>query len=139
VAGAAYFLSFHAGDLGGNSPRIAVYTYQPPNEPLALPEEQVRSIFVPWKNVQEAYLAQSRQLSEALEQQFAQISGVTADAPMATPVRALRSVNAPAVAIEIGSLSPDENAAALTDAGFQQQFSDRVAQVLANLKLELGT
>jgi N-acetylmuramoyl-L-alanine amidase len=37
VAGAAYFLTFHAGDLGGSSPRIAVYTYQPPNPPLPSP------------------------------------------------------------------------------------------------------
>jgi N-acetylmuramoyl-L-alanine amidase len=136
VAGAAYFLTFHAGDLGDGSPRIAVYTYQPPDQPSSLPADQTRSIFVPWKVVQEAYLVQSRQLSEALQQQLAQIAGVTTDTPIAAPVRTLRSVNAPAVAIELGSLTPDEDAGALTDAVFQQHISGAVAQVLAGLKLE---
>ena len=66
VAGAAYFLTFHAGDLGGSSPRIAVYTYQPPGPPLPSPGGEARSIFVPWNQVQEAYLDQSRQLAQAL-------------------------------------------------------------------------
>ncbi len=134
VAGAAYFLTFHAGDLGGSSPRIAVYTYQPPSPPLPSPGGEARSIFVPWNQVQEAYLDQSRQLAQALEQQFAQIAGVTADAPTAAPVRTLRSVNAPAVAIEIGSLTPDNDAGPLTNPAFQQQLSAAVAEVLAALQ-----
>ena len=134
VARAAYFLTFHAGDLGGSSPRVAVYTYQSPSPPLPAPDGEGRSIFVPWNQVQEAYLDQSRQLAQALEQQFAQITGVTADTPTAAPVRTLRSVNAPAVAIEIGSLTPDNDAAPLTDPAFQQLLSTAVAQVLAGLQ-----
>ena len=134
VAGAAYFLTFHAGDLGGSSPRIAVYTYQPPTPPLPSPGGEARSSFVLWNQVQEAYLDQSRQLAQALEQQFAQIAGVTADTPAAAPVRTLRSVNAPAVAIEIGSLRPDSDAGPLTDPAFQQLLSAAVAKVLAALQ-----
>jgi N-acetylmuramoyl-L-alanine amidase len=134
VAGGVYFLSFHAGDLGGSSPRIAIYTYQSPDQPSTFPEDETRLIFVPWKDVQQAYLTQSRQLSEDLAQQIGQIAGVTTDAPTAVPVRTLRSVNAPAVAIELGSLTPDENAGALTDTGLQQQIADAVAQVLAGSK-----
>jgi N-acetylmuramoyl-L-alanine amidase len=134
MGAAVYFLTFHAGDLGGTSPRIAVYTYQPPNPPLPSPGGEARSIFVPWNQVQEAYLDQSRQLAEALAQQFAQISGVTADTPTAAPVRTLRSANAPAAAIEIGSLSPDSDAGPLTDPAFQQHLSAAVAQVLAGLQ-----
>jgi len=134
VGGAAYFLTFHAGDLGGSSPRIAVYTYQPPNPPLPSPDGEARSSFVPWNQVQEAYLDQSRQLAQALEQQFAQIAGVTADTPTAAPVRTLRSANAPAVAIEIGSLTPDNDAGPLTNPAFQLQISAAVAQVLAGLQ-----
>jgi N-acetylmuramoyl-L-alanine amidase len=134
VAGAAYFLTFHAGDLGGASPRIALYTYQPPGLPRASPGGEARSIFVPWNQVQEAYLDQSRQLAQALQQQFAQIAGVATDTPAPAPVRTLRSVNAPAVALEIGSLSSDNDAGALTDPTFQQQFSAAVAQALAALQ-----
>ena len=134
VGGAAYFLTFHAGDLGGSSPRIAVYTYQPPTPPLPSPGGEARSSFVLWNQVQEAYLDQSRQLAQALEQQFAQIAGVTADTPAAAPVRTLRSVNAPAVAIEIGSLRPDSDAGPLTDPAFQQLLSAAVAKVLAALQ-----
>jgi N-acetylmuramoyl-L-alanine amidase len=134
VAGAAYFLTFHAGDLGGSSPRIAVYTYQPPSPPLPSPGGEARSSFVPWNQVQEAHLDQSRQLAQALEQQFAQIAGLTADTPAAAPVRTLRSVNAPAVAIEIGSLTPDNDAGPLTDPAFQLQISAAVARVLTALQ-----
>jgi N-acetylmuramoyl-L-alanine amidase len=134
VGGAVYFLTFHAGDLGGRSPRIALYTYQPPTPPLPSPDGEARSIFRPWDQVQEAYLYQSRQLAQALAQQFAQITGVTADTPTAAPVRTLRSANAPAVAIEIGSLTPDDDAGPLTDPAFQQHLSAAVAEVLAALQ-----
>jgi len=130
MAGAAYFLTFHAGDLGGNSPRIAVYTYQPPGLPASSPGGEVGPIFVPWNQVQEPYLDQSHQLAQTLQQQFAIIAGVTADMPTSAPVRTLRSVNAPAVAIEIGSLSPDYDAGPLTDPTFQQQLSAVMAEVL---------
>jgi N-acetylmuramoyl-L-alanine amidase len=134
VGGAAYFLTFHAGDLGGSSPRIAVYTYQPPSPPLPSLGGEARSGFVPWNQVQEAYLDQSRQLAQALEQRFVQIAGVTVDTPTAAPVRTLRSANAPAVAIEIGSLTPDNDAHPLTDPAFQLHLSAAVAEVLAALQ-----
>jgi N-acetylmuramoyl-L-alanine amidase len=134
VAAAAYFLTFHAGDLGGSSPRIAVYIYQPPGPPLASPGSEASRMFVPWNQVQEAHLDQSRQLAQALQQQFAEIAGVTADTPTAAPVRTLRSVNAPAVAIEIGNLSPDNDASTLTDPSFQLALSAVVAEVLAALQ-----
>jgi N-acetylmuramoyl-L-alanine amidase len=134
VAGAAYFLTFHAGDLGGSTPRIAVYTYQPPGPPLPSPGGEARSIFVPWNQAQEAYLDQSRKLAQAIEQQFAQLAGIIADTPTAAPVRTLRSANAPAVAIEIGSLTTDSDAGPLTDPAFQQRLSAAVAEVLAALQ-----
>ena len=134
VATAAYFLTFHAGDLGGGSPRIAVYTYQPPGLRLPSPGGEARPIFVPWNQVQEAYLDQSRQLAQTLQQGFAVIAGVTADLPTPAPVRTLRSVNAPAVAIEVGSLSPDNDAGPLTDPAFQLHLSDAIAEVLAAMQ-----
>jgi N-acetylmuramoyl-L-alanine amidase len=134
VSGAVYFLTFHAGDLGSSSPRIAVYTYQPPSPPLASPGSETRAGFVAWDQVQEACLDQSRQLAQALEQQFAQIAGVLADSPSTAPVRTLRSASAPAVAIEVGSLTPDSDASPLTDPAFQELFSAAVAKALVTLQ-----
>jgi N-acetylmuramoyl-L-alanine amidase len=130
VAGAAYFLTFHAGDLGGSSPRIAVYTFQSPDPPLSARGGQASSIFAPWNQVQYAHLDQSRQLAQALQLQFAQIAGITTDTLTGAPVRTLRSVNASAVAIEIGSLTPDKDAGPLTNSELQQSISAAVAQVL---------
>jgi N-acetylmuramoyl-L-alanine amidase len=52
---------------------------------------------------------------------------MTADKPAEAPARALRSVDAPAVAIEIGSLTPDLESGALTDPNFQQQVANAIA------------
>jgi N-acetylmuramoyl-L-alanine amidase len=134
TAAAAYFLTFHAGDLGGGSPRVAVYTYQSPGLASPSPGGGAKPLFVPWNQVQETYLDQSRQLAQTLQQDFAVLAGVTADLPTAAPVRTLRSVNAPGVAIEIGSLSPDYDAGSLTDPPFQLQLSSVVAEALSALQ-----
>jgi N-acetylmuramoyl-L-alanine amidase len=131
VAGAAYFLTFHAGELGANSPRVAVYTYMPPSPATLTSGEGPGLIFVDWSRVQEVHLDQSRQLATNLQQQLAQISGLTTDLPDSAPIRTLRSVNAPAVAIEIGSLSPDSDGAPLTDPTLQQRISTAITQALA--------
>jgi len=123
------FLSFHAGNLGITSPRVMVYTYQPPSPPVALDQTPQR-LFVPWRKAQQTHLERSRELALALHQQFAQIPGITADRPADAPVRTLRSVNAPAVAIEIGSLSLDENAAVLTNPNFQNQVAAAIVNAL---------
>jgi N-acetylmuramoyl-L-alanine amidase len=130
LAGALCFLSFHAGDLGAASPRIAVFSFQSP-APTALAEPPA---LVPWDQVQAGRIELSRQLAEALQQQFALIAGAVVDAPGAAPMRTLRSVNAAAVAIELGRLAPDENSTALTNLVFQQQVALAVVQALANLE-----
>jgi N-acetylmuramoyl-L-alanine amidase len=133
-AAASYFLTFHAGDLGGGSPQIAVYTYRPPGEPLPHSGGETRPMFMNWNQIQESYLGQSEQLAETLQQEFAVVAGLTVDLPQAAPERTLRSVNAPAVAIELGTLSPDYDAGALTDPAFQLQLSNVVAVTLAALQ-----
>ena len=50
----------------------------------------------------------------------------------AAPVRTLRSVSAPAVAIELGRLAPDADAAALADPALQQQVAVAVVQAVAS-------
>jgi len=130
VARAAFFLTFHASDLGVNSPRIAVFADQLASPPSPIPSEEPRRVFIPWPHVQQAHLDKSRELAQALQQQLAQIAGATVDPPGAAPVRTLRSVNAPAVAIEIGRLSPDAEAGPLTDPNLQQQIATAITQAL---------
>ena len=132
LSGAICFLSFHAGDLGTALPRITIFTYQPPTAAAPPAADAPAPTFVPWGQVQEARLGQSLQLALVLQQQFALINGVEVDLPATAPVRTLRNINAPAVAIELGRLAPDEDATALTNAAFQQQVAGAVVQALAS-------
>jgi N-acetylmuramoyl-L-alanine amidase len=134
LAGALYFLSFHAGDLGSASPRIAVFSYQPAAPPTPVANKTLPATFIPWAQVQEAHLDPSRQLALALQQQFILTGGVAVDPPATAPVRTLRSVNASAVAIELGRLASDADATPLTNPAFQQQVATAVVQALASLE-----
>jgi N-acetylmuramoyl-L-alanine amidase len=135
LVGAVYYLSFHAGDLGTASPRLTIFSFEPPSPPAAA-AEAAPLVFVPWADVQEAHLEPSRQLAAALQQQLALLNGVEVDMPSTAPVRALRNVNAPAVAIELGRLAPDADPAPLTNVVFQQQVATAVAQALTTLDKE---
>ena len=134
VAGAAYFLTFHAGDLGGGSPQVAIYTYQSPGQADSSPDPGARPFFVAWDRVQENYLEQSRKLALTIQQDLTALAGVAVDPPRAAPERTLRSVSAPAVAIEIGSLSPDADAGPLTDPAFQLHLSSILTEALSALQ-----
>ncbi len=134
LSGAICFLSFHAGDLGTASPRIIIFTFQPPTAAPPTADGAATPTFVPWGQVQEGRLGQSLQLALALQQQFALINGVEVDLPATAPVRTLRNVNAPAVAIELGRLAPDADATALTNPAFQQQVASAVVQALASFE-----
>jgi N-acetylmuramoyl-L-alanine amidase len=134
LLGAVYFLSFHAGDLGTESPRITVFTFQPSSVAPPPPNDAPAPAFIPWGQIQEARLSQSQQLAQAIQQQLALINGVEVDLPSAAPLRTLRSVNAPAVAIEIGRLAPDADATPLTNPVFQQQVATAVVQALASFE-----
>ncbi len=145
IASAIYFLSFHAGDLGAASPHIAIYTFEPSNtpdtagSPAAVPDGQAAAsagtaksaAFVPWEHVQEARLGQSLQLAQSIQQQLTSLNGADVNLPVTAPIRALRNVNAAAVAIEFGRLAPDAPAEILTDPAFQQRIADSIVQALA--------
>jgi N-acetylmuramoyl-L-alanine amidase len=133
LSGAICFLSFHAGDLGTASPRISIFTFQPSTAAPSA-DDAAPPTFVPWGEVQERRLGQSLQLALALQQQFALMNGVEVDLPVTAPVRTLRNVNAPAVAIELGRLAPDADATALTDPAFQQQVAGAVVLALASFE-----
>ncbi len=132
LSSAVYFLSFHAGDLGSASPRITIFTFQPPTAAPPAAVDAPAPAFVPWGQVQVARMGQSLQLALALQQQLALLNGVEVDLPSTAPVRILRNVNSPAVAIELGRLAPDADATALTNPALQQQVAAAVVQALAS-------
>ncbi|MCL5006206.1 MAG: N-acetylmuramoyl-L-alanine amidase [Acidobacteria bacterium] len=128
------FISFHAGNLGPSTPRVMVYTYQP-SSPVALaPGADPRPLFIPWAKVQLGYLNRSQQLAQDLQQDLQKDTGVAGSPPMGVPLRVLRSIAAPAVAIEVGSLAPGSNPAPLTQKSFQDGIAAAVVQALGNFQ-----
>jgi N-acetylmuramoyl-L-alanine amidase len=124
----AAFLTFHAGDLGARSPVILVYTYQPSSPPAQGSSRP--SLFIPWDLAQTVDLSQSQVLAHDLQQQFAQVPGITQAQVLEAPVRQLRSVAAPAVAIEMGTLSPAQDAGQLAQPEFQNAVAHAVVTAI---------
>jgi N-acetylmuramoyl-L-alanine amidase len=133
VARPAAFITFHAGNLGSSAPRIMIYSYHSSSAASGAGDGSHQP-FIPWTRIQETHLDRSRQLAETLGLQFEKIPGVTTAKPEEAPVRSLRSVDSPAVAIEFGSVSPETDSAVLTGLGFQQQVSEAIARALANFE-----
>lgn len=125
------FLTLHAGDLGGASPAIAVYTYQAPSPPA--PIVASHGLFVPWDEAQQAHLTRSRDLANSLAQQLGHVQNLEVRGPEVAPVRQLRSVDSPAVALELGTLAPRTDAAGLTSSSFQQQLANAITEAVMAL------
>ncbi len=126
----AAFVTFHAGNTGSLSPSVAVYTY-PAAPPPPVLEGTVSPLFVPWQAAQQRHLGRSEKLAEALGKQLGQIPDLARSGAFSAPVRQLRSVDAPAIAVEVGTFSPMADAAGLANPDFQQHIADALAQVLA--------
>lgn len=125
------FVTFHAGDLGGATPAAEVYTYYAPSAPASSAAPAV--FFVAWNQAQQAHLTRSRDFAALLTQQLGQIAGLTIRSPDAAPVRQLRSIDAPAVAVELGTLAPSQDASTLTSGAFQDQVAKAVAVAVTAL------
>ncbi|MDE3178735.1 MAG: N-acetylmuramoyl-L-alanine amidase [Acidobacteriota bacterium] len=130
----AAFVTFHAGDTGGQTPSIRVYTYRPSSPRIAplsgTGAVHQPSLFVPWDMAQQPDQARSQILAQDLARDFAAIAGASAPSPEAVPVRMLRSIAAPAAAIELGSISPDSNSGILIQPAFQKQVADAAVAAL---------
>ena len=69
-----------------------------------------RSGLLPWDRAQFKFMDQSRRLAELIQIQMAQRFRGSPESPFEAPVRQLRTVGAPAVAIEVSSISvPDRS------------------------------
>ena len=127
---ALVFFTFHAGNLGVRAPRVVVYSYQPASGAPAAPETESRIAFIPWDTVQLNQLSLSQRLAQVAQAELAKIPGLTVGPPATAPIRVLRSVNAPAVAVEVGSLAGDVDSSALTSLSFQEEFANAIVRAI---------
>jgi N-acetylmuramoyl-L-alanine amidase len=67
-----------------------------------------RGGLLPWDRAQNNFIDQSRRLAELIQIQMAQRFHGSSETPFEAPVRQLRTVGAPAVAIEVSSVSVPE-------------------------------
>jgi N-acetylmuramoyl-L-alanine amidase len=104
----AIFITLHVSSSG---PAGTVRVYSLPQEgAMAVPAAAIpaRPPLVRWDRAQQGYLDLSRKLAELIQIQMAQRFRGSAEIPTAAAVRQLRTIAAPAVAIEISSVSlPD--------------------------------
>lgn len=100
------FITLHVSSTGQPG---TVRVYSLPR--MALPQNAAvapHSGLLPWDRAQFNFIDQSRRLAELIQIQMAQRFRGSSETPFEAPVRQLRTVGAPAVAIEVSSVSlPD--------------------------------
>ncbi len=100
------FISLHVSSTGQPG-TVRVYSL-PPDTAAPANGAAPRPGLLPWDHAQSDFIDQSRRLAELIQIQMAQRFRGTAEIPFTAPVRQLRTVAAPAVAIEVSSVSlPD--------------------------------
>jgi N-acetylmuramoyl-L-alanine amidase len=109
----AVFISLHVSSTGPNG-QVRVYSEPPPNAmdatapiaPGALPLSfPYQNGMLPWDKAQMPYAAASRKLAELAQAALAKKFSGSPGTPLYAPVRQLRTVAAPAIAIEVSSVS----------------------------------
>lgn len=101
------FISLHVSSTGQPG-TVRVYSL---SQPVASPSSAAapRGGLVPWDRAQYRFIDQSRRLAELIQIQMAQRFHGSSEVPFEAPVRQLRTIAAPAVAIEVSSVSvPDK-------------------------------
>ena len=97
------FITLHVSSTGQPG---TVRVYSLPQ--MTLPQSSAftpRAGLLPWDRAQFKFIDQSRRLAELIQIQMAQRFRGSSDTPFEAPVRQLRTVGAPAVAIEVSSVS----------------------------------
>jgi N-acetylmuramoyl-L-alanine amidase len=100
------FITLHVSSTG---PPGTVRVYSLPQAPVKQDTASaLHSGLLPWDRAQFNFIDQSRRLAELIQIQMAQRFHGSSETPFEAPVRQLRTVGAPAVAIEVSSVSlPD--------------------------------
>lgn len=117
----AIFITLHVSSTG---PAGTVRVYSLPRETapgVTAASNPPRAGLIPWNRAQQGFLDLSRKLAELIQIQMAQRFRGSPETPAMVAVRQLRTVSAPAVAIEVSSVSLPDRAPL-----------DRMAPVLAD-------
>jgi N-acetylmuramoyl-L-alanine amidase len=104
----AIFITLHVSSTGPAG-TVRVYSLPQDGAPaVTVAAIPARPTLIRWERAQQGYLDLSRKLAELIQIQMAQRFRGSAEIPTAAPVRQLRTIAAPAVAIEVSSVSlPD--------------------------------
>ncbi len=119
------FITLHVSSTGQPG-TVRVYS----QSQMAFPQNSAsapRGALLSWDRAQFKFIDQSRRLAELIQIQMAQRFHGSSETPFEAPVRQLRTVGAPAVAIEISSVSVP-NRAALDQMG--PGLADGIARAL---------
>ncbi len=102
------FITLHVSSTGQPG-TVRVYSMAQ----MAMPQSAAispRSGLLQWNRAQFKFIEQSRRLAELIQIQMAQRFRGSSETPFEAPVRQLRTVGAPAVAIEVSSISVPDRA-----------------------------
>lgn len=141
----AVFVSLHVSSTGMFGTARA-YSYRfadltpgaadaTPATQLFAPLPERRSGLVEWSLAQKSYLVRSQRLAELAQIQLAQKFPGSPDMPAQVPVRQLRTVAAPAIAVEVSSVSGAPDAKKLGQLG--QPLADAVARAVVDYRASL--
>jgi N-acetylmuramoyl-L-alanine amidase len=116
------FITVHVSSTGQPG-TVRVYS-QPPETAPGANQAARRAELVSWDHAQIGSLDLSRRLAELIQIQMAQRFRGSPETPLVAPVRQLRTIAAPAVAIEVSSVS-------LPDRGLLDQMAPAIAEAVA--------
>jgi N-acetylmuramoyl-L-alanine amidase len=104
------FISLHVASTGQPG-TVRVYSLLQPTAGPQSAANAPRGALLSWDRAQYKSLEQSRRLAELIQIQMAQRFHGSSETPFEAPVRQLRTVAAPAVAIEVSSVSVQDKGA----------------------------
>jgi N-acetylmuramoyl-L-alanine amidase len=106
----AVFISLHVSSTGPAG-TVRVYSLPQPAAPTTTPASKpAHPGLVRWDHAQQDFINPSRKLAELIQMQMAQRFPGSPEIPLSAAVRQLRTVAAPAVAIEVSSISVPDRA-----------------------------
>lgn len=130
----AIFVTLHVASTGALG-QVRVYSEPLPDEVDATKISgagfPARNGMLNWDSAQQSYAAASRRLAEMVQASFAQKFTGSPPAPFSAPVRQLRTVGAPAIAIEVSTVSTPERTR-LIELG--HDLADSVARGVAEFR-----
>jgi len=127
------YVGIHLGGAPSSEARgPVVYVYSPPTNAtsgLRLESGQGEPLFIPWEKGQSEFLSSSRRLATSLQSELNRLFE-SKNSVVAARLAVLAPVRAPAVVIETGFLTNEEDQQLLAASGFQERVADSISNVI---------